>query len=177
MTVSNRQLSILAAVAVAMVAVTIVIYGVECKPPAEFEKGSLLIQGLELDKIGQITIRKEDKTVTLKRKGKGFVVPERGGYPASVKKVNELFIDCLGIRIADKVTASASNHGELGVKTDSKEATVVEFADALESAAIATVEKGKMTGDLARLAEPAPESLCSTEEFISEIAATFEARR
>jgi len=56
-------------------------------------------------------------------------------------------------------------------------AGVVEFADALESAAIATVEKGKMTGDLARLAEPAPESLCSTEEFISEIAATFEARR
>ena len=130
MTVSNRQLSILAAVAVAMVAVTIVIYGVECKPPADFEKGSLLIQGLELDKIGQITLKKEDKTVTLKRKGKGFVVPERGGYPASVKKVNELFIDCLGIRIADRVTASASNHGELGVKTDSKDATVVEFADA-----------------------------------------------
>jgi len=127
MTVSNRQLSILAAVATAMVVVTIVIYGVECKPPAEFEKGSLLIQGLELDKIGQITIKKEDKTVTLTRQGKGFVVPERGGYPASVKKVNELFIDCLGIRIADKVTASAKNHGELGVTEDSEDATLIAF--------------------------------------------------
>jgi isocitrate dehydrogenase len=56
-------------------------------------------------------------------------------------------------------------------------ADVVEFADAMERAAIATVEKGMMTGDLARLADPAPEKICSTQEFIADIAATFESIR
>jgi parvulin-like peptidyl-prolyl isomerase len=127
MTVSNRQLSILAVVAVAMLLVTIVLYGVKCEPEAEFQTGALLVQGLEPDKVAKITIKKGDDTVTLERTDAGFAVAERDAYPASVKKVNELFIDCLGIRLADKVTSSADNHKDLGVAKDSDDAVFVTF--------------------------------------------------
>jgi isocitrate dehydrogenase len=69
-------------------------------------------------------------------------------------------------------TGAIRKRGELDGTAD-----VVEFADAMEAAAIATVEKGKMTGDLARLADPQPDGTCSTEEFISEVAASFESAR
>ena len=134
MTVSNRQLSLLAGIAAALLVLTIALYGVQCKPAADFQKGALLIQGLELDKIQSVKLTKADKTVTLERKGTGFVVPERNGYPASVKKVNELFIDCLGIRIADKITSSADNHKDLGVVEDADDAVVVRFYGAAPKA-------------------------------------------
>jgi isocitrate dehydrogenase len=54
---------------------------------------------------------------------------------------------------------------------------VVAFADDLEQSAIATVEAGTMTGDLARIASPAPDRICSSEEFIDAIARTLAARR
>ena len=47
------------------------------------------------------------------------------------------------------------------------------FADSLEKAAIDTVERGIMTGDLSKLAEPAAVKTCSTEEFIREIGKTL----
>jgi isocitrate dehydrogenase len=50
---------------------------------------------------------------------------------------------------------------------------VVAFANALEAGAIATVESGSMTGDLARIASPAPGRLCSSAEFIDAIAGSL----
>jgi isocitrate dehydrogenase len=50
---------------------------------------------------------------------------------------------------------------------------VVAFADALESAAIETVESGQMTGDMARIAQPRPASYLLTDEFIDAVAATL----
>ena len=47
---------------------------------------------------------------------------------------------------------------------------VVAFADAMERSAIETVEGGVMTGDLARIASPAPRHVSSSEEFIDAIA-------
>jgi len=47
---------------------------------------------------------------------------------------------------------------------------VVLFANAVEKAALATVESGMMTGDLANLAEPQAKKICGTEEMIDEIA-------
>ena len=52
---------------------------------------------------------------------------------------------------------------------------VVAFADAMERSAIATVEGGLMTGDLARIASPAPDRICSSGEFIDAIARTLAA--
>jgi len=51
---------------------------------------------------------------------------------------------------------------------------VVAFADALEKAALATIEAGFMTGDLTKLSSPPPQKVCNTEEFIDEIACTLD---
>jgi isocitrate dehydrogenase len=66
-------------------------------------------------------------------------------------------------------TGAIRKRGELDGTPD-----VAAFADALEKAALDTVEKGIMTGDLARLAEPAATKICSTGEFIDEIARTLD---
>jgi isocitrate dehydrogenase len=62
-------------------------------------------------------------------------------------------------------TGAIRKRGELDGTQD-----VVAFADALEKAAIDTVESGVMTGDLAKLADPAAKKVCLTGEFIDEIA-------
>jgi len=54
---------------------------------------------------------------------------------------------------------------------------VVAFADAIEKSAIDTVENGIMTGDLAKLANPAAKKVCSSEEFIEEIAMTLDRKQ
>jgi isocitrate dehydrogenase len=47
---------------------------------------------------------------------------------------------------------------------------LITFADALEHAALGAVEDGDMTGDLARLAEPAPKKILNSQEFMDAIA-------
>lgn len=66
-------------------------------------------------------------------------------------------------------TGAIRKRGELDGTQD-----VVAFAGALEKAAIAAVENGIMTGDLAKLANPAAIKICSTDEFIDEIKKTFD---
>jgi isocitrate dehydrogenase len=52
---------------------------------------------------------------------------------------------------------------------------VAAFADSLEKAAIETVEKGVMTGDLLTVADPAPQNRkVNTEAFIDAIAANLQ---
>ncbi|MGA2081327.1 MAG: NADP-dependent isocitrate dehydrogenase [Holophaga sp.] len=50
------------------------------------------------------------------------------------------------------------------------------FADALEQASLGTIEAGFMTGDLARLAAPAPQKILDSEEFMSAIAQRLSGR-
>jgi isocitrate dehydrogenase len=51
-----------------------------------------------------------------------------------------------------------------------------EFADKLEAATVKTIEDGIMTGDLAKLAEPAAKKIVYTEEFIDEVKRRLEER-
>ena len=44
------------------------------------------------------------------------------------------------------------------------------FAEKLENAALSTIEKGIMTGDLARIADPKPDQIYTSEEFLDAIA-------
>jgi len=127
MTISNRQLTTLAAVAAVLVVLTVVLYGTDRTPRPDVQKGALLIQGLELDKIAKIALKDKEHALTLARQDKDFVVVESNNYPAATKKINDLLIKCLEIRIAEKVTDSASGHADLGVADDSKDATVVKF--------------------------------------------------
>jgi len=48
------------------------------------------------------------------------------------------------------------------------------FADKLEAATVRTIEDGIMTGDLAKLAEPAANKIVYTEEFLDEVARRVE---
>jgi hypothetical protein len=129
MTITNRQLSILAVTTAVLLLATVLLYGIERKPTVEAQKGAILVQGLDLEKVARIRVAKKDQVVTLEKKDAGYSIAERKGYPASAKKVNDLLIDILGIRIADKVTASAANHADLGVAKGGEEATSIEFAD------------------------------------------------
>ncbi|GAI02684.1 unnamed protein product, partial [marine sediment metagenome] len=61
--------------------------------------------------------------------------------------------------------AELDNLPELGV-----------FADKLEGATIKTIEDGIMPSDLARIAEPPPQKIAYTEEFLDEIAKRLEER-
>ncbi len=71
--------------------------------------------------------------------------------------------NCMAILFA--WTGALRKRGEL----DGTEQVVL-FANAVEKAALATVESGMMTGDLANLAEPQAKKICGTEEMIDEIA-------
>ncbi len=124
---TNRKLGTLAIVAVLMAAVTTVLYSAGGGPRAGFVSGSPLIQGLAPEKVQSIVIKHGDKSATLQRQGDGFVLPQKDGYPASVKLINSLIERCLDVRCAEKITSSAGNHAALGVADDSPDATTVSF--------------------------------------------------
>ena len=46
---------------------------------------------------------------------------------------------------------------------------LVDFAKKLEKATLSTIEEGYMTGDIARIAEPAAKAVLNSWEFISAI--------
>jgi isocitrate dehydrogenase len=62
-------------------------------------------------------------------------------------------------------TGALRKRGELDRLPD-----LAAFADALERASLETVEAGEMTGDLARLAEPAPARLLDSNDFMDAVA-------
>jgi hypothetical protein len=127
---TNRKLGILAAAAVLMAALTAVLYGAAGGPGTDFVSGSSLIEGLAPEKIQSILIKHGDQTVTIQRQGDGFVLPQKAGYPASIKSINDLIMRCLDVRCADKVTSSSANFEALGVADSSPDATTVSFLGA-----------------------------------------------
>jgi len=78
--------------------------------------------------------------------------------------------NCMAILFA--WTGALGKRGEIDGTPD-----VTAFARDIEKAAIATIENGLMTGDLAKLADPPAKKICTTEEFISEIAGALEGIR
>ena len=130
MVITNRSLVILAVVAAALLVVTVLLHSGGRRSETTFQKGALLIQGLDPAKVARITLEKDGKTLTLVRGGEGFVVGERSGYAASTKKLNELLIKCLDVRCAAKITDSPDNFKELGVGKDKPATIAVRFKDA-----------------------------------------------
>jgi isocitrate dehydrogenase len=53
---------------------------------------------------------------------------------------------------------------------------VVEFANKLELAVVATIERGLMTKDLQAFADPRPDRVVATDEFIDAVAKNLEKR-
>jgi hypothetical protein len=129
MVLTDKKVCVLAGLAAVLLVATVVVHsGSLFESAGDFTPGSLLIQGLDPKIVSEISIEKGDDSVTLQRTKDGFVIKQRQGYPASVDKVNGLFI-ALDIRCDDKVTANKDNHKDLGVAADDKEATVVKLMD------------------------------------------------
>jgi len=129
MVLTDKKLSILAGVAGVLLVLTVIVYSGGFGSARGFESGTLLIQGLDPQKVSRITIDKGDESLALQRAAEGFTITQRQGYPASNEKVNALFIKCFEIRCDGKVTENKENHKDLGVAADDKEATVVKLLD------------------------------------------------
>jgi len=124
----NRQLSFLVIAAIIMSVATVALYRTRSAASGEFIAGAPLIQGLNPDVVHKIVIKKAGKTVvTLTKKDKAFVVGEKHDYPAAMKRINELIMDLLEVRTAEKVTDSRANHAALGVTEDGEDAVSVSF--------------------------------------------------
>jgi len=122
-----RRLLVLVILAGVLVTLTAILYSTPETPSGVFQSGTLLLQGLDAEKVRSIAIRQDASAVTLVRADGGFTVTERGGYPASLAKINELILECLEIRCVEKVTASRDNHPALGVSEGADGAVSVVF--------------------------------------------------
>lgn len=125
MSITNRNLSVLAAVALSLTAINVLIHVTSRASRPSFREGAPLIQGLAPQKVGRIVVASEDEKTTLARREGGFVVEELSGYPASMTEVNDLLVELLDITCDEKVTETPENHAELGVAEDSAGATSV----------------------------------------------------
>lgn len=126
---TERKLSILAVVAVVMVLLTVALYSGGEAVVTGFEKGQLLVQGLDPARIGKITAKRGDTVTNLQRQGSGFVVVERSNYPAANKEVNDLLTALLDIRCQKIVTDRPENHAELGVVQGGTDTLAVTLAE------------------------------------------------
>ncbi len=123
---SNRNLTILAVVAVCMVTLAVVLSGVSGRPKTAPDTPTYLIQGLDTADIGSIVVGTGQETAQLKRQGRGFVLANKDDYPAEIKEINDLITKCLDIQTSQFVTDNPANHKDLEV-TEEKARSVVKF--------------------------------------------------
>ena len=150
---TNKQLTTLCIVAVALLAITVALYNVKLSPTSRFVSGTTLIQGLDPASIHRILVKSGSDTATLVRQGEGFVVVEKDNYPASAKSINSLIFKCLDVRCQEETTKDPANHEKLGVGDESgvgdksKDALSVAFLDAKGKTLIGLI-RGERAGDL-----------------------------
>lgn len=124
--IDNKKLGILTILAVGMVVVAVIVSTQQASRGPSIQGPTYLIQGLDPMVIGVIRIGSSDKTVTLRRQGKGFVVVNKDNYPADNKAINDLLTNCMDIQVTQSVTSNPDNHADLGV-TEDKARTIVRF--------------------------------------------------
>ena len=87
-----------------------------------------LIQGLDPARIARIEIVSGESTMTLIRKGKGFLVTNKDNYPAKVEQINDLLTGVMDIKVRDRITDNPENFADLGV-TEEKARNIIKFFD------------------------------------------------
>ena len=122
---SDRKLAILGIVAVVTVIWAVVQVRIS-KRPAKPEAPADLIPGLDTTNIGSIIVGTGEDAVTLKRRGKHFVVTNKDNYPAATSEINELITSCMDIKRGELYTNEADNHKDLGV-TEEDARSIVKF--------------------------------------------------
>jgi len=171
---SDRKLIILGIGAALTVIWAVLQSRISSRPRTQPDAPAYLIQGLDTARIGSIVLGVGEKAVTLKLRGRSFVVVNSDNYPAKVSEINNLITACLDIRIGELYTDDAANHKDLEVteedaravikflRPDSSLLTGVVVGKAKEQASAGSVEQGQATyvrllpGDKVYLAPTAP---------------------
>lgn len=127
---NNNKLAILGVIAVVMAGWAVLQNRMSQPANTSNFTSSPLIEGLPIESIASITVSSENgtKTVTLDKADGTFVVKEKGGYPADVRKINSLISNCLDIRTREMVTSDPANHTDLKVTPETAH-YVVSFMD------------------------------------------------
>jgi hypothetical protein len=122
---SHKKLAILGIVAAGMVVWAIVQSNISNRPAAGgVAAGATLLQGFDPAAIDSIVLQGDGNTTTLLRQGGGFVVAEKGYYPAKTKQINYLITSCLDIQTTELITNDKANFAELGVSDDKPRKTI-----------------------------------------------------
>ena len=161
---SDRKLTILGVVTVLMVIWAVVQSRVSSRPRTEPEAPAYLIQGFDPTHIGSIILGTGKDAVTLKRKGRHFVVANKDNYPAAVSEISELITSCLDIKTAELYTDEAAYHEDLEV-TEEKARSVAKF---LTPEPNSVVLAGVVVGKTKELGEGTYVRLVSSDKLSSD---------
>ncbi|MHC4266265.1 MAG: DUF4340 domain-containing protein, partial [Planctomycetota bacterium] len=123
---SNKNLAILAFIAVLMVFLAVFQSQRVSKPQQSEQRASAyLIQGLNMDNVQKISAKTTTDTTILKRVQGRFFITNKGNYPASITKLNDLITKVLDIRALEKkLTSNPENFNRLGVDPNSAQSIV-----------------------------------------------------
>lgn len=95
--------------------------------------GAKLLPNLKIADVAEIRLQDAKDQATLQRKEKGWVVAERGGYPASFQGISDLIIKLIELKVtqSEQVGASLLPRIELAEPgTGAGSGTLIEFKDA-----------------------------------------------
>jgi hypothetical protein len=160
---SNKKLTILGIVAVAMVLWAVIQSNISNKAGSEPAGPTYLIQGFDPSAVDSIVIGKDEDAFTLKRHGNGFVVVNKDNYPAKTSETNSLISKCLEIQTSELVTDNPANHEELEV-TEQKARNVVKFMKADPNSPLLT---GVIVGKTKELGQGSYVRMLSNDSAVS----------
>lgn len=161
---SNKNLTILGVVTVLMVIWAAIQSRVSSRPRTEPGALSYLILGLDTTDIGGIVLGTGKDAVTMKRKGRHFLVANKDNYPAVTSKISELITSCLDIKTAELYTDESAYHEDLEV-TEEKARGVVKFMTPEPNS---TVLAGVVVGKAKELGEGTYVRLVSSDKASSD---------
>jgi hypothetical protein len=97
------------------------------KPAGAAALGKPLLKGLQAAQIASISIREPQAALTLERKDAGWVIAERGGFPADLERVREFVVKAIELKVGQAEPLGAADRKRL--KLDDS-ATRIEFRGA-----------------------------------------------
>jgi hypothetical protein len=111
---NTRHVGVLAAIVVGLV---ILLFALQTDDTGTAGSGERLLPGLETAANGLTRIRIDGPggDVTLRRGDGGWVIEERGGYPADIDTLRSIVLALAEARIVEQKTADPANYGRLGV--------------------------------------------------------------
>ena len=99
----------------------------EKRPAGAAALGKPLLKGLKAAEVVSISIREPQAALTLERRDAGWVIAERGGFPADLERVREFVVKAIELKVGQAEPLGAADRKRL--KLDDA-ATRVEFGGA-----------------------------------------------